>query len=104
MKLQLHRGALLGAALVTAAWTAFIIYRPGVGPLGGDGIPFAWRWHSDTGRPQGHYDVLAIDFAIWFVLFYAMIRGFLLMQKSPFRRPFSRRPVPPFRDDRPKKK
>ncbi len=36
------------------------------------------------------YHLLAVDVAIWFAIFYAAVKGFLLMLGSPERQPFRR--------------
>jgi len=92
----LDRGRLLiWTAALTAIWVGCVVLRRG---YASDGIPFAWRWsHSCvTNPPQWGY--LLLDVSLWFALTYTGVRGFTLMQRSPFRRPFRWRPLPPDRE------
>jgi hypothetical protein len=90
-----HRGRLLmWTAALTAIWVGGVVLRRG---YAGEGVPFAWRpWHSCTSSPP-LYGYLVLDVAVWFALFYTGVRGFTLMQRSPFRRPFRWRLRPPER-------
>jgi hypothetical protein len=83
---RVRRGpALLLTAILTAVWTLVVICRP---PDGRAGIPFAWR-DFDHVRWTRH-DLLALDIALWFGVFYATVRGFLAMIGSRHRQPFRR--------------
>jgi hypothetical protein len=78
-------------AILTAAWSAFVVLTRG---YAGSGLPFAWRPSSSCVTYPPQYGYLVLDIAIWFALFYTVVRGFALMQRSPFRRPFRWRGLP----------
>ena len=80
---------LIGTAALTALWACFVVLARG---YAGAGVPLAWRPSHSCVVEAPRYGYLVLDIALWFALFYAAVRGFLLMQRSPFRRPFRWRP------------
>ena len=92
----LDRGRLLmWTALITAIWVGCVVLRRG---YASGGLPFAWRPSHSCVTDPPQYRNLLLDVALWFALFYTGVRGFTLMQRSPFRRPFRWRPLPPDRE------
>lgn len=86
-----HWRLLVPTAVVTAIWTWAVVLGRGYATES----PFAWKLSFSSSSPIRYYGLLLLNIAIWFVLFYWMVRGFTLMQRSPFRRPFKWRPLPP---------
>jgi hypothetical protein len=92
----LDRGRLLmWTTALTAIWVGCVVLRRGYASTG---LPFAWRPSLGCVMNPPQYQYLLLDVAIWFALFYTGVRGFTLMQRSPFRRPFRWRPLPPDRE------
>ena len=70
-------------ALLTGVWTALVVCRPGF-----EGVPFAWRWYPHSSpRPPERYDLLVVDVAIWFFVFYGVVQGFVLIRNRHSGRP-----------------
>jgi hypothetical protein len=88
-----HRRLILGAAALTALWSWLVLFGRG---FRAGGFPFSYNWSGYAMRWE--YGWVALDLALWFIIFYAGLRGFALMQGSPFRRPFRWRPLPPDRE------
>lgn len=79
----LDRRALIITALMAGVWTALVVCRPGF-----EGMPFAWRSYPHSSpRPPARYDLLVVDVAIWFSVFYGAVRGFMLIRNRDWRRP-----------------
>jgi len=91
------RGRLLAvAAALTALWGWLVVWQP---RYVSDGSACTSEWYQQFGPSSlGRYGIFALEVAMWFFLFYVTLRGFTSMQKSPFRRPFRWRPLPPERE------